>query len=473
MNAVYVRVSTDEQAKTGYSLQDQLQSCRQRLLSLGLPNISEYVDDGYSGEFLERPALERLRDDLRAGTIENVCVYDPDRLSRNLTNQLILADEIEKAGAKLLFVTGDYDASPEGRLFFSMRGAISAFEKAKIRERTMRGKRAKVLSGKPLFAAPPFGYSCDRVAGQYVIVPEEAEIIRDIFARYSGKKYGILPLGADLRACGIVNIRTGKPFSASVLHRMITNEMYAGTKWTFQIYQKLIAQKKRKIIHRDKSEWVAITIPAIIDRETWEKTCEVREQNKVMAKRNSKREYLLSGVIKCAGCGYAMRGITYPKRTKKEYGYYVCTAYINENICNCKTGIPVQELDEAVWNHILQTYSASYIAANKRRKTIDKPRHDTEAQLANLKARKATILKWVSAGTVDMDEAEKELKNLNTSINAVMESLESKPKIIDISPKEIASAKTMDEKRRVLLKLKIKVYAKKEGGKISYTIRDS
>ncbi|WP_371381434.1 recombinase family protein [Sporomusa aerivorans] len=471
MNAIYSRVSTDEQARTGYSLQDQIQSCRQRLLSLGLANINDYIDDGYSGEFLERPALDKLRDDLRAGIIEHVCVYDPDRLSRNLTNQLILADEIEKSGAKLLFITGDYDASPEGRLFFSMRGAISAFEKAKIRERSMRGKRAKVLAGKPIFSRPPFGYSCDRKTDQYIIVPEEAEIVRSIFDYYVNKKYGTLPLAADLQANGIINTRTGRPFSASVLHHILSNELYAGTKWSFTTYQKLIAQKKRKLIHRDKSEWVAITIPAIIDQETWEKACEIREQNKVLAKRNAKYEYLLSSVIKCANCGYAMRGITFPKRTQKDYSYYVCTAYINGNECDCRTGIPVKELDEAVWDYIQKTYSKSY-KSNKGRRIKEKPRESTESHLANLKARKVAILKWVSTGTIDMNEAEKELNNLNTAINNVIESLEKQPQVIDISPKEISNAKTLEDKRRVLLKLRITVHAKKENGQISYDVRD-
>ena len=161
MNAIYARVSTDAQAETGYSISDQIRTCREHAEKNGL-EIVEYIDDGYSGEYLERPALERLRDDLRAKLIHNVIVYDPDRLSRNLTNQLLLADEIEKANAQLIFITHDYDASPEGRLFFSIRGAISAFEKAKIRERTLRGKRSKALSGKLTFNDDAYGYTYDK-----------------------------------------------------------------------------------------------------------------------------------------------------------------------------------------------------------------------------------------------------------------------------------------------------------------------
>ena len=98
MNAIYCRVSTDTQAEQGYSISDQIRSCHAHAAKLGLITTkeSEYIDDGYSGEYLERPALDRLRCEIRAKRIKNVIIYDPDRLSRNLTNQLLIADEIEK-----------------------------------------------------------------------------------------------------------------------------------------------------------------------------------------------------------------------------------------------------------------------------------------------------------------------------------------------------------------------------------------
>ncbi len=472
--AVYVRVSTDEQARTGYSLGDQIRSCRERFISMGLNNIKEYIDDGYSGEFLERPALERLRNDLANHAVSHVLVYDPDRLSRNLTNQLILADEIEKSACQLLFVTGDYDASPEGRLFFSMRGAIAAFEKAKIRERSMRGKKAKVMSGKPLFGRPPYGYSCDYDTGQYIIVPEEAEIIREIFNRYISKMYGVIALATDLQSSGYLN-RSGKPFSISFLQRLLINEMYAGTKWAMKTYQKTIAQHKRKSIKRDETEWVAITIPAIIDRETWHKTIELRKQNKIMAKRNTKHEYLLSGIIKCSGCGYGMQGVTFPKRNNKDYSYYVCTAYLNGIKCDDKKCISSKEIDEAVWQMLVNNFSKNKFLKNKKPATT-RNLSTIESQLVKLRNRQTGIIRWVADGTIDLDAAEKELKDLTQQINALKEILNS-PAIEDnhvsITFEELANAKTFTEKRRIVLRLKILIQAKKASGVIAFTIKDT
>ncbi len=469
MNAIYCRVSTDDQAQHGYSILDQLHSCRQRLLSLNCTDIKEYIDDGYSGEFLERPALEQLRNDLRKGFIQNVMVYDPDRLSRNLTNQLILAEEIEKFGAKILFITGDYDASPEGRLFFSMRGAISAFEKAKIRERSMRGKRAKLLSGKPIFSHPPFGYTCDRKNQQYTIIPEEAEVVREIFRRYIDNHYSFRALACDLKTDGIVN-RKGNPFSASVLHSMIANEMYAGTKWAFKTYQKTVAQRKRKVFQRDQSEWISIAIPAIIDQNTFAKASTVRMQNKVLAKRNAKHEYLLSGLIRCAACGYAMRGVTYPQRNKKEYRYYVCTAYANGHACNNRRNIPVQELDDAVWLEVASWFANENIRVSKKPATNQLSVY--REQLKKLQIRQNAILKWVSDGTIAIVAAEKQLHSIKNEIDKVMESLSKGSQSTIVNQHESVLIKNFSEKRQILQRIKPTIFAQKENGLTTYSIRE-
>lgn len=476
MNAIYARVSTEDQAKTGYSLQDQASQCRKKLLSLGLSNIQEYIDDGYSGEFLDRPALSRLRDDLRAKRIKMVIVYDPDRLSRNLTNQLIIADEIEKYGAKLDFITGSYDASPEGRLFFSMRGAIAEFEKEKIRERSLRGKRAKVMSGKPLFGKEPYGYSCDRQNNKYVIKEKEAKVVRMIFSQYLENMAGVGALHSQLKANGIVN-RSGKPFGISVLHRMLSNELYAGTKWAFQKYSKNIGQKKRKVVSRDITEWVSIEVPAIIDRETYEKASALKVQNKATAKRNAKFAYLLNSIIKCPRCGYAMHGVRFPKRQEKDYVYYVCTARANGVECDNRRCVPALELDTYVWNYIVTMFRKSG-GIKRKNKVHDNAaaRVNAETKLKKLKGRQAAIAKWITDGTIELDVIEKELQKINSEINAaqmaVAATVQPMVKISDVTPAEVFAAKTFEEKRRILLRLGITVTAERaESGETLCKIR--
>ncbi|WHY71204.1 recombinase family protein [Fictibacillus enclensis] len=135
MIAIYARVSTEEQAKKGFSLEDQIKECRKKAKT---DEVMEYIDRGVSGEILDRHALTKLRNDVKDGLITKVICLYPDRLSRKLMNQLIITDEIEKRGVKLVFVNGEYTKTPEGNLFYSMRGAIAEFEKAKINERMSR-----------------------------------------------------------------------------------------------------------------------------------------------------------------------------------------------------------------------------------------------------------------------------------------------------------------------------------------------
>ncbi len=183
MIAIYARVSTEDQAKHGYSLDDQIRECRKKART---DQIKKYIDEGISGEVLNRPQLTKLINDIKDGLITKVICLDPDRLSRKLNNQLIIAEEIEKR-AELLFVNGEYAKTPEGILFFQMRGAISEFEKAKITERMSRGRREKALQGKVVRDCQIYGYDYDTQTRQFTINEIEAKIVRLIFELFTGK----------------------------------------------------------------------------------------------------------------------------------------------------------------------------------------------------------------------------------------------------------------------------------------------
>ena len=175
MIAIYARVSTEEQAKHGFSLNDQIRQCRMKAET---NKVKEYVDDGISGEFLDRPALTKLREDVREGIINKIICLDPDRLSRKLMNQLIITDEFDRRGIELVFVNGEYSKTPEGNLFYSMRGAIAEFEKSKINERMSRGRREKARQGKVLRDFQVYGYSYDKESEQFLVNEDEVAIVR-------------------------------------------------------------------------------------------------------------------------------------------------------------------------------------------------------------------------------------------------------------------------------------------------------
>jgi site-specific DNA recombinase len=124
--AMYARVSTEDQGK-GFSIPTQVEVCQQLATNEGyiVPESHVLLDEGISGTTMDRPGLHRLRELVQAQAIAAVIVIDPDRLSRNLGHQLLLAEELEQAGVKLMIVSHPLERGPEGWLFFQMRGALA------------------------------------------------------------------------------------------------------------------------------------------------------------------------------------------------------------------------------------------------------------------------------------------------------------------------------------------------------------
>jgi site-specific DNA recombinase len=461
MNAIYARVSTEAQAETGYSISDQVRTCREHAAKFGL-EVTEYIDDGYSGEYLERPALDRLRDDLRAVLIQNVIVYDPDRLSRNLTNQLLLADEIERAGVQLHFVTGSYDASPEGRLFFSIRGAISAFEKAKIRERTLRGKRAKARSGRMIQKTQAYGYNWDQTNSTYIINDDESVIVRMMYDLYLSGKTSVKDIAILLRQQNINN-RQGKPITISMIYRILTDEKYAGTKWSFMKYDKTISQYKRQKTTRPQDEWIPISVPPIVTIEEFEQTQKMLSESRRKSPRNTKQEYLLRSYIRCAVCGYAVSAHHKKHLSGREYSWYKCNSGgTDKSLTSCgNPAISAQELDDLVWRHLTKVAKSKKDITSilHQDDTIDKIAQITKLKnyLNELKKKQTIILRWFSDNMLSRDDADKELSNIKkelqtTSISITRLSSETK-KEMNPTPEEILAAKSFLERRAVIEKI--------------------
>jgi len=363
--ALYERVSTDAQAER-YGLGAQDWALRERAQEKGYTLAFDgerdaFVDDGYSGGDLERPALSRLRRAVREGLVEVVLSYDPDRLSRSLSDLLLLTDEFERAGVRLEFITQEMDASPEGRMFYAIRGAVAEYEKAKIRERTIRGRLEKARQGKVISrAAAPFGYRFDPTTSTLVVVEDEAQVVRLAFYLYIQERLSLVQLADRLNRQGVGTPERGQRWHSSHLGRMLRNETYAGTLWQNRWQGRKVlgkAGQKAKVVStpRAKEEQIPVSVPPIVPLEVFEATQKRLEENLRIARRHARREYLLSGLVKHA-CGSAMGG-----RTNKGRSYYYCfksnhvKAPINEKgepqPCSSKW-VTGKALEAAVWETV-------------------------------------------------------------------------------------------------------------------------
>jgi site-specific DNA recombinase len=176
--ALYARVSTEDQAKN-YSIPSQLEAMRKFALEHGFDVVREFIDEGVSGTILDRPALNELREYIRQNMAEVMIAYDPDRVSRKLVHLMVLADEFERHGIQLHFVTQSMGQSPEDRMLFGMKGLFAEYERTKLLERTTRGKLRKAKDGKQPGGKSLYGYRL--VSSKHEIYEEEAKVVRAIF----------------------------------------------------------------------------------------------------------------------------------------------------------------------------------------------------------------------------------------------------------------------------------------------------
>lgn len=424
MKAIYARVSTEESAQKGYSIAHQIEEAKKKAKT---DDVMIYTDEGFSGEFLERPGLERLRNDIRNGMIDTVIVYDPDRLARNLMHQLLLDDEFRKYNVELLFVNGEYANTPEGKLFFSMRGAISEFEKAKIRERTMAGRKRKAKQGKVVKNDRIYGYDYDKQTGQLKINESEAEIVRFIFDSFVQERFkGVNGIALHLTERKIPT-KTGKTvWHRQVVRQILMNETYTGkkpqNKWNTE---GMLANKYRNekvpMRLRNKDEWIYVDVPAIVSEEQFQQAQMLLEQARRRYTKTPKRQYLLSGLLRCAQCGNTMTG-----RYAKNWGKYFREYTDVKNTAGakhpgCGMRIRADEIEHEVWTYLLDLFNHPeriqefQLVADVEHSYEKKELERLEKEIDRARKGRKRLLSLVTMSDddeLDLEEVKEEIRNL-------------------------------------------------------------
>jgi site-specific DNA recombinase len=398
--AIYARVSTEDQGK-GYSIPTQIEAC-QRLARQEGYTVSDshiVVDEG-SGTTLERPGLCTLRELIHTTRIAAIIVYDPDRLSRNLGHQLLLAEESEKAGIKLLIVSHPLEQGPEGWLFFQMRGALAEYERAKILERTKRGTVGRIRAGHPWGGAAPLGYRriVEPHAGRWEIDEQEAALVRRIFSMcLSGMATRAIarvltleriptPVDRDPKRTGVTKRWPVGVWAHQTVRGILRNEAYAGqASWGKR--ENLTKTVRR---YRPHSEWLSFAVPPIVDAATFEAAQQSLSRHKAIATRNRKHEYLfVSGRLKCGRCGRSTTGIC----RKSGFRYYICNSHFQsmDPALRCSGSLRADVAETQVWEAIVELLEHPEIitaevakqqaSAEEQREAVRQELAHTEAEL--------------------------------------------------------------------------------------------
>jgi len=366
---LYARVSTDDQADKGYSLPSQLDETRKYAERLGYEIVGEYRED-FTGAvpIAERPEGKKLAAMLKARQADALIAYQVDRLYRDNIELLIAVRQWIRAGIEVHTCDiGKID--DENNIILLVKGWQGHDERAKIRERSMRGKRAKAHAGKVIGCQPALGYrlvrDADGKALAFEIVEQEAGIVRMIFRWYvNGDENGnVLSIRAIAERLSAMKVPTAREFkkgylshtkrengvwNVGVVSDILKNEAYAGT-WR---YGKRIGETSK---WRPLDETIAVSVPAIIDRETWERVQIQRKRNAQFSRRNRKHQYLLSGLILCGKCGFKMSGGKSGTQL-----YYRCASRVHrfaviEDVCREFVRADVIEFD--VWREIEELFS--------------------------------------------------------------------------------------------------------------------
>ena len=378
--AIYARVSSEQQADAS-TIESQVAELKERLGLDGFVLAPEFcfVDNGYSGAILLRPGLERLRDVVSNGVIDCVYVHSPDRLARRYAYQVLLVDEFHRSGVEVVFVNQKISQTPEDELLLQVQGMIAEYERAKIMERSRRGKRHAAAEGRvSVLSGAPYGYLyVGRHEGggeaYYEIVLEEARVVRQLFEWVGKDRVSISEVCRRLERARI-RTRTGKNvWDRATVWGILRNPAYKGRAAFGKTRaaarkpqlrpQRGQPQQPKRTYSTDAvpaEEWIEIPVPAIVDEDLFSSVAEQLEENR---KRNRQRargaRYLLQGLLVCKRCGYSYYGKPVSRKSakgKQVYSYYRCIGtdayrFGGERICN-NPQVRTDMLDSAVWDDV-------------------------------------------------------------------------------------------------------------------------
>jgi site-specific DNA recombinase len=332
--AIYCRVSTDRQESEGTSLDTQLMACLEYCQDKGY-EISYQFSEAYSELTLERPKLNELRELVRAGSIDIIICYCLDRLSRDPGHGVILTQELEKHGITLETVTEDVDNSELGKLISYIRGYASKVEAEKIRERTIRGKRARAAKGKiPGNVAKTFGFSYIPGKGEgegiRYLNEDEAKWIRKWKDWILYEDLSLNEITRRMRSLEVPTCSGKGIWRPSTISQMLANPIIAGITYAFTYaYEDLapdgVKRKRKKLIRKPKENWVEIpgATPAIINKAEFNAIQEKLAQNKTIPHRKAMNLFWLQSRVICGLCGRRYRAKSQLLKSIKN-PHYVC-----------------------------------------------------------------------------------------------------------------------------------------------------
>ena len=429
---LYLRVSSEEQ-RDRETIEIQRDFLVEYCRLYGLEIAKVYADDGVSGTIPlhERPEGIQLLEDAREGVFTTLLVYRLDRLGRSLLVIVDAHDRLQASGVSLRSATEPIDtSSPSGRLIFQMLASFAEYERETIRERTRAGLRRAYRSGKH-FGAVPYGYRTDD-NGHLQIVPEEAEIVREIIVRVAE--------GSSLYA---------ETKRLNDLGTPTPGWRYGGRKkrpgassWSVRTVSNIVHQSAYSGVHKVKTnggkDIIEQAVTAVVEPEIQERAKIALTENKRYPDRKNARKYLLRGLVKCAACGAACTGHPAGKNGKT-YHYYTCRAgrpYTGRDGLHKPPYLNAVWLEDLVWTDVRRFLKNPGEILEQVRKQLgseddggelEARREELAKRLASRQAEKDRYVRTYAQGHISEEELAvylADLKNQTDNLRLLLASVE-------------------------------------------------
>lgn len=407
--AVYVRVSTQEQAKEGYSIGEQTDRLKKYADAHGWTVVKVYTDAGHSGANQDRPALQDMITDVKDRKIDKVLVYKLDRLSRSQKDTLELIEDVFLANdCDFESMTEKFDTSTSfGRAMVGILAVFAQLEREQIRERMSMGMEARIKEGKWKGGCKiPFGYDYEAALDKLVINDYEAMIVKSIFEAFT-EGTNLYNIKKDMYDKGYT-FRSGNLDPRNIKY-VLRNKTYCG-------YLK------------SRNQWYKGLHDPIIDEATYEKAQEILEETKRkfdesgIKIESTARSTNLGGLLYCSHCGAKYCKVS--SGTKK-YGYhynYKCYSR-NKKVKhmvkdpNCKNKIyRVEKLDEIIFNEIKKlSIDPEYLKVLRKEaeKVTDQQKiNGIQDELKSIDAQLSRFMDLYGLGKYDMEQLDAKTKPL-------------------------------------------------------------
>jgi len=434
--ALYARVSTQRQEKRG-TIASQLEALHTYAQQQKYEVAEDYVccDDGYSGTLLARPELDRLRDGAQAGAFDAILVLSPDRLSRKYAYLILILEEFERFTTPVIFLEQPPSDDPHSVLLVQIQGAVAEYERAKLAERYRRGKLYRARQGEVFWTSIPYGYRRiprrDDIPAHIVIEEPEAAVVRNIFAWHAYEGMTVRQIAKRLTKEGYATPKGGAQWGETTVHRFLRREAYQGTLYYNQSHYVTVPSPdgrppRTKKTLKPKSEWIPISVPPLIDKDTFERSLAQHGPNQQFSPRNLHEErWLLRRLLRCAKCGLKCACVADKRRPHMPPSYYYRCDKQDRVLGRprCRPNhLRSDPLDELVWKEIrrhlldpkllLKAETQIKDAESLDESVLSTQMHNTDKRLARVQAERRRLIDAFQGDFITREEFEERARTV-------------------------------------------------------------